>query len=104
MSSMIDGDATALAAALRAARPALDADGAGAALAAALAAARAAWPDVAVAAPAFVAFVAARLPAGHSAVAGLVALRTSDLYLACACSAADPAAVRAFDRSFLPMV
>lgn len=56
-------------------------------------AARAAWSGVDVAFDVF----AARLEAGSPAHA-------SDLYLACACSAANPTALAAFDRMFLRSV
>jgi RNA polymerase sigma-70 factor, ECF subfamily len=63
----------------------------------ALRTARAAWPGVVVADGEFLAWLAARLPAGDDAIAALGALRTSDLYLACACARGDAAALRAME-------
>jgi RNA polymerase sigma-70 factor (ECF subfamily) len=60
-------------------------------------AARAAWPGVVVADDEFLAWLAARLPAGDDAPAALAALRTSDLYLTCACARGDAAALRAIE-------
>src|SRR5262249_4210651 len=60
-------------------------------------AARAAWPGIVVADDEFVAYLAARLPAGDDAVAALGALRTNDLFLACACARGDAAALRAME-------
>jgi RNA polymerase sigma-70 factor, ECF subfamily len=59
-----------------------------------LRAARAAWPGVIVADGEFLAYLAARLPAGDEPLA---ALRTSDLYLACACVRGEAAALRAIE-------
>jgi RNA polymerase sigma-70 factor (ECF subfamily) len=68
-------------------------------LAAALAAARAAWPTVKVAPERFVRHLAGRLPPGQPAAA-VRAMRTADLYLACACCDGDPEALRAFDTAY----
>src|SRR5262245_51705109 len=64
-----------------------------AAIAAAWQVARAAWPAVALERARFAAFVADKRAAGPG-----VALCLDDLYLACACSDGDPAALAAFDR------
>lgn len=72
----------------------------GGALADALAAARAAWPAVHLEDARFVRHLAERTPAGSSPTEALAAIRTDDLYLACACAASDPAALRAFDGAF----
>jgi RNA polymerase sigma-70 factor (ECF subfamily) len=63
----------------------------------ALRAARAAWPGVAVGDDEFLAWLAARLPAGDDASAAWATLRTSDLYLSCACARGDTAALRAIE-------
>jgi RNA polymerase sigma-70 factor (ECF subfamily) len=60
-------------------------------------AARAAWPGVVVADGELLAYLAARLPAAGDPSATLAALRTSDLYLACACVRGDKAALRAIE-------
>ncbi len=71
-------------------------------LGAAIAEARRRWPAVELAPDAYLAHVAARLPPSPPAVElALDALRLPDLYLACACGAADPAALAAFDHAFL---
>jgi RNA polymerase sigma-70 factor, ECF subfamily len=62
---------------------------------------RAAWPDLAVEPKALVAFIARQLEPEHDAVEVLDGLRPGDLYLACACSLGDPAAIAAFDRQFM---
>lgn len=60
---------------------------------------RQAWPDVDLAAGTFVSYLAAHLDETDLA-AQLDATRPDDLYLACACAQADPAALAAFDRVF----
>ncbi|HEY3802967.1 MAG TPA: sigma-70 family RNA polymerase sigma factor [Kofleriaceae bacterium] len=60
---------------------------------------RAAWPDVAIDRDAFARFVEER--AGEHDVRELHA---GDLYLACACAAAEPAALAAFERAYLGQV
>ena len=66
--------------------------------------ARRAWPDLAVSDEAFVAHLAARLRPDEDPAAALSALRTSDLYLACAAIGGSPAALAAFERSLLSRV
>lgn len=68
----------------------------------AIAEARHRWPTVEVAPAVFVAWVAERVPATAASLEqALDALCLPDLYLACACAAADPKALAAFDVSFL---
>jgi RNA polymerase sigma-70 factor (ECF subfamily) len=80
----------------------------GAALAAAVAelvaAARAAWPAIELPTDCFVAYFVARLPAGADPAAALRTVNAADLYLACACAYADPAALAAFDEHCLTAV
>jgi RNA polymerase sigma-70 factor, ECF subfamily len=59
-----------------------------------LRAARAAWPGVVVRDDEFLAWIAARLPDSDDP---LTSLRTSDLYLTCACARGDSAALRAVE-------
>lgn len=66
--------------------------------------ARRAWPELALADEAFVTHLAARLRPDEDPVAGLAALKTSDLYLACAALAGQPAALAAFERTILSRV
>jgi RNA polymerase sigma-70 factor (ECF subfamily) len=66
-----------------------------------LAAARAAWPAVTVADEVFVPYVARRLEARPTT---LEQTRIDDLYLACACSRADAAGLREFERSAVTVV
>jgi RNA polymerase sigma-70 factor (ECF subfamily) len=68
-----------------------------AALEAALRAARQAWPDLRLADGAFLAHLAGRLPPGEELERALGALRTDDLFVACACSRGDPAAIAALE-------
>jgi RNA polymerase sigma-70 factor, ECF subfamily len=63
--------------------------------------ARETWPELIVAPDAFVTWVAQRLPAERSPVDGLAAVRSSDLYLACACAGGDQEALAIFDRRYL---
>ena len=67
---------------------------------------RAAWPQLALDPDALMAFVARQLPAdGNDEVGELLeGLRPADLYLACACSCGDSAAINAFDRGFMSEV
>jgi RNA polymerase sigma-70 factor, ECF subfamily len=58
--------------------------------------ARAEWPAIAVDEDAFLAFVAHRV--SGSIESALQQLPVADLYLACACSRSDPAALRAFEE------
>lgn len=57
--------------------------------------ARAAWPEIALDDDAFLAFVAQRVTG--SIATTLEQMPAADLYLACACSRNDPAALRAFE-------
>lgn len=66
--------------------------------------ARAAWPGVTVSDGELLAYLAARLPPEGDAAAALGALRTSDLYLACACARGDAAALRAMEAGPLAEV
>lgn len=71
-------------------------------LGAAIAEAHRRWPGVELHPDAYLAWVAARLPASPPGVElALDGLRLADLYLACACAAADPLALAAFDLAFL---
>jgi RNA polymerase sigma-70 factor, ECF subfamily len=63
-----------------------------------LQAARTDWPGVALSDELFVPYVAARLDG--PVVEGLQKLAWSDLYIACACSRADDAAIRAFEARY----
>jgi RNA polymerase sigma-70 factor, ECF subfamily len=63
--------------------------------------ARRAWPPVLVSDTSFLTYLAARIPAGVDLGQALEELRTSDLYLACACGCGDPAALLAFDAAFM---
>jgi len=78
--------------------------GDGAAFAAAVAAARSAWPTIELSPERFVAYLADRMPEAVEPAAALAALNVSDLYLACACAAGDPAALAAFDAHCLTVV
>jgi RNA polymerase sigma-70 factor (ECF subfamily) len=62
-------------------------------------AARAAWPDVDVGEAEFQAYVTERMDSAK-AVGTHAALRTNDLYLACACARGDGAALATFERAF----
>ncbi len=61
---------------------------------------RSAWPRVALADDVFVRYLAERLPRDQDPCVGLAAIHASDLYLACGCTVADPAALAAFEQSF----
>lgn len=63
--------------------------------------ARARWPDFCIPPEIFVAYVAARLPTDRDALAGLELANSEDLYLACACTRGDRAAILAFDKLFV---
>ena len=67
------------------------------AIAAAHAAARASWPTVEVPLEHFAQWIEARLEEGEP----LEALRTSDLYLACACASNEPHALAVFEQKML---
>jgi RNA polymerase sigma-70 factor, ECF subfamily len=62
-------------------------------------AARAAWPGVDVGEDEFAAYVAERMDSAKAA-GKHAGLRTSDLYLACACARGNGAALGAFERAF----
>lgn len=64
------------------------------------------WAQLHVAPTDLMAFIARQLPAEETEdVAELLAgLRPADLYLACACASADPAAIAAFDRGYMSEV
>jgi RNA polymerase sigma-70 factor, ECF subfamily len=62
-------------------------------------AARAVWPGVDVGEDEFAAYVAERMDSAKKA-GKHAALRTGDLYLACACARGDGAALAAFERAF----
>jgi len=72
-------------------------------LAAHVAAARLAWPDIAVEPTDFVAYVAERLPA-TGAVEALAGLRAPDMLLAWACGRGAPAALAAFEVTYLARI
>ena len=64
--------------------------------------ARAKWPGVHVGDAEFLAWIAERCPDGEDANAAIERMHTEDLYLACACARADPAAIAVFERDVLP--
>ena len=70
-------------------------------LVAMLASARSRWPDFIIPPEIFVAYVAARLPTDREPVEGLAIVNGDDLYLACACTRGDRAAIGAFDAVFV---
>src|SRR5262249_40501264 len=82
----------------------VDASALEAALWALVARARAAFPTIDVDPTSFIAHVAARIPADSSVEQALEELYAGDLYLACACSHGDPAALRVFEQQFLSRV
>lgn len=59
---------------------------------------RAAWPGVALEALDFAAWLGERAAGGDDPVASAAALRSDDLFLACACARGDRTAQRALDR------
>jgi RNA polymerase sigma-70 factor (ECF subfamily) len=69
-------------------------------LAQAVAAVHAAWPGVPLSDEAFVRYLAERLPEGRK----LADVNPEELYLACACAAAVPQALAAFERLYLARV
>lgn len=69
-------------------------------LAGRIANAAATWPGVHLAAERFAAYLGTRCPSA----AGLAGLCVDDLYLACACAAGAPEALRAFDRCYIDRV
>jgi len=62
---------------------------------------RAAWPDLSVEPTALVAFIARQLEVDQDPGEALDGLRPADLYLACACSGGDDAAITTFDRHYM---
>jgi RNA polymerase sigma-70 factor, ECF subfamily len=60
-----------------------------------------AWPDVSVDAPVFAQYVGQRLPRDSDVTAALAAASLTDLYLACACTLGNAAAVAALDTHFI---
>ena len=66
-----------------------------------LQAGRAAWPQLALEPEAFARQLSVRITSSDSALDTQGAVHASDLYLACACSAGDPTAIRLFERRFL---
>ena len=62
--------------------------------------ARRAWPDVEVSPSELAQWLADRLPDGSPTDVGLRALRTEDLYLACACASGRPEALVAFEERY----
>src|SRR5215471_11849603 len=69
-----------------------------------LSAARRVWPGVDVSDERFARYLAERLPVGDSTDEALRGLRTSDLYLACACASGDSGGIAAFDRECLSVL
>jgi RNA polymerase sigma-70 factor, ECF subfamily len=67
-------------------------------------AARAAWPEVDVPAEVFAAYVCTRIPEGVEPELALRQMRTSDLYLACACARGDRRAIAALDQHCLSVI
>lgn len=64
-------------------------------------AARAAWPTVDVHPAVFADYLAERIPAGDDVEQAVRQLRTTELYLACACAHGDPHAIAAFEHHYL---
>jgi RNA polymerase sigma-70 factor (ECF subfamily) len=75
-----------------------------ASLALALAAGASSWPALALPGEAFAEYLADRTDATSDPIEALRALRTSDLYLACACARGDAKAIAAFERAYLTEV
>ena len=76
----------------------------GSSLCAAIDAARAAWPDVALPDEPFVQHLGDRVRPDEDPSAALTALKTTDLYLACAAARGDAAAIAAFEQTLLARV
>jgi RNA polymerase sigma-70 factor (ECF subfamily) len=95
--------ADSLAATFRTHAPGRDDDGPEleALLAERVASARAAWPMVELAPAELVRQLALRCPRDRPALSWLREVRVEELYLACACAVAEPAAIAAFDARFL---
>jgi RNA polymerase sigma-70 factor (ECF subfamily) len=69
-----------------------------------LAAARADWPGVHVSGADFAVYLAERVPDDGAPAEALTAMRTSDLYLACACVLGARGAAEAIERAVIPAV
>lgn len=69
-----------------------------------LAAARADWPGVEVSGADFAVYLAERVPDDGAPAAALTAMRTSDLYLACACVLGARGSAEAIERAVIPAV
>jgi RNA polymerase sigma-70 factor (ECF subfamily) len=72
-------------------------------LGAMVARARTDWPDITADPRQFVAYLAERLPEGAVAP-GLASMKTSDLWIACACAAGQARAIAQFERAFFSEV
>lgn len=66
-----------------------------------VAAGRAQWPGLELEPTRFVAFVAERLPEGRSPEEALGTMRAADLYLTCACTSGNAAALATFDGQYM---
>lgn len=85
---------------LRVPRSGLDEVQLAARLTAVIADARAAWPAVTVGDERFVSYLATRIPEDGPVLSGIDRLRTTDLWLACACGDLDPDALAAFEGAY----
>ena len=103
ISSRRDGGLTALAS-LFPARPASHDAALSTILSERLVEARRAWPDVTLGDEEFVAHLAARVRPDEDPPAAVAALKTADLYLACAAARGDAAAIAAFEQTLLARV
>lgn len=63
--------------------------------------ARSAWPEIDLDLTVFASYLAGRLPDRADGELAVRRMRTSDLYLACACARGDARAVAAFERCYL---
>lgn len=103
MKTTLDSDAVQafqLAIASSGARTEVSHDMAEVALLRLLESARAAWPEVRIPDAQFAAFVAPRIADLEDPIGALESVRVADLYLACACSHADPGAAVAFRAAY----
>lgn len=66
--------------------------------------ARRAWPGVVVDRGTFWAFLAQRVPPERDLLQALEALKSADLYLACACLEGDAKGSRAFEEAYFPVL
>jgi len=62
------------------------------------------WPDVELAPEVFAQYLRSRVPAGVDSEQALRSMRTSDLYLACACARGDSRAIAAFELRCLSVI